>query len=321
MKHSQFYQKSKPSTRSAKSGFTIIELTLTMAFVAVLLITIAIVTTNIVTIYQKGLTLKAVNSVGRSLVDEFTTAISSAPTMDVANMCRNFVSDDTGREDCNKDDARNFFYQQYKGTASGIDLENQDNTQYGGVFCTGRYSYLWNTQYGIETGHTIKVNYLDKSDNNRDTGNAARLVRFEDSTYRLCAAAIDKSATNKYKSVFSSNPSNIVTLDIRNKADGLTKNPIPDPDDGMLSEFDLDLVLYELSIFKHSQDSITRRVFTAGTFILATETGNVDITRSGDYCNVTRAGDETSSSIFNLGSEFNYCAINKFNFAARTAGV
>ena len=68
-----------------KSGFTMVELSLTMAFVAVLLITIAVITSNIMTIYQKGLTIKAVNSVGRGLTDEFITGITSAPAVDTTS--------------------------------------------------------------------------------------------------------------------------------------------------------------------------------------------------------------------------------------------
>ena len=66
----------------------------------------------------------------------------------------------------------------------------------------------------------------------------------------------------------------------------------------------------------------------SGTFILATLRGDIDIMRSGDYCSLgTQFEDKNgnmvgdTSSLNNLGSEFNYCAINKFNFAARTAGV
>ena len=75
---------SPKSQPTAKSGFTMVEVMIAMAFVAVLLITIAIVTTNIVAIYQKGLTLKAVNSVGRGLVDELTASINTAPYVTVS---------------------------------------------------------------------------------------------------------------------------------------------------------------------------------------------------------------------------------------------
>lgn len=68
--------KTSLNTSKTKQGFTIVELMLAMTFVATLLISIAVVTINIVTIYQRGLALKAVNNVGRSLVEELTTSIN-----------------------------------------------------------------------------------------------------------------------------------------------------------------------------------------------------------------------------------------------------
>ena len=93
-------------------------------------------------------------------------------------------------------------------------------------------------------------------------------------------------------------------------------NRIARPTDSYLNAFDLDLLLYELTIQPLSQDSITLRTYMTGNFILATARGGIDITASGDYCQ-----NSETSSLDNLGAEFNYCAINKFNFAARTAGV
>ena len=61
----------------------------------------------------------------------------------------------------------------------------------------------------------------------------------------------------------------------------------------------------------------------SGTFILGTERGNINIERSGDYCDVNHLDQdqETTTALLDLGSEFTYCSINKFNFAARTAGM
>ncbi len=335
---------------ASKSGFTIVELTLTMSFVAVLLITIAIVTTNIVTIYQKGLTLKAVNSVGRSLVDEFTTAISTAPTIDRTSLCRNLIKNpdasqaDTAIKKCEEDNARNYIFQERLGEPPEEGDFAGDKVQYGGIFCTGNYSYLWNTYYGIETGHTLGLEYLEKSANGstgskqklpqagKDDKEQIRLIRINDPTYRLCSAATDPGS---YEPQVANLKNGIIndyySIDITEKANSTQdiplSNPIPQPESGLLSEFDLDLLLYELKVFKQSQDNITRRIYMAGTFILATGRGNVDVTRSGDYCNINdierfeNQENQGSGSIFDSGSEFNYCAINKFNFASRTAGV
>lgn len=308
----------KTSKAKNKSGFTMVELSLTMAFVGVLLITIAIITTNIVTIYQKGLTVKAVNSVGRGLVDEFTSAINTAPSVDTTSLCNSLANfDEQSIKDCVRDHAFEYIFH------SSVDAEGH---QYNGVFCTGYYSYIWNTYYSESSeNHQLRLLYLPEgatSINDGITTDAPRLMRIEDRTYRVCSAVMNSQG--KYESNFSSN----MVIDIRTLAHSTDSNPllnpIREPKQGMLDEFDLDLTLYELTIFPISQDWVTLRTYMSGTFILATLRGNVDIMRSGDYCDVggTIDDDETdTSSINNLGSEFNYCAINKFNFAARTAGV
>lgn len=328
MRHQPSIKSTKLSLHSTKAGFTIIELTLTMSFVAVLLITIAIVTTNIVTIYQKGLALKAVNSVGRSLIDELTTAISSAPAMDINRLCQAYTksTDETYMKNCLNDDGQLYVYQEYTGPAkASLKLERAGNVQYGGVFCTGRYSYVWNTYYGLQSNRTISVKYHDRDSGSNVTLVGERLLRFEDSNHRLCTAATDL----EYKSSLVPGAVGTLTIDMTQKVSSgaMVDYPIPAPTGGILNEFDLDLVLYELTLFRRSQDNLAHRIFMAGSFILATERGNVDITRSGDYCNTNdrnryaSADQEDSGNIFDIGAEYNYCAINKFNFASRTAGV
>lgn len=309
MKH-KIYSKSK-------SGFTMVELSITLAFIGVLLITIAIITTNIVSIYQKGMTIKAVNSVGRGLIDELTSAINTSPSVDTVSLCNSLAPNNV--DACVKDHAFSYIFHASKDDETG--------KQYNGVFCTGYYSYIWNTYYSetSEQSHALKLRYLN-TEGEVVTTEAPRLMRVEDRNYRVCSAVM--SPSGNYKSDFDSN----MTIDITTLAHSTSDTPLPNPTktpiEGMLDEFDLDLTLYEFTIFPISQDSVTLRTYMSGTFILATLRGNVDIMRSGDYCslgtqfedkNGNQVGD--TGSLNDLGSEYNYCAINKFNFAARTAGV
>lgn len=301
----------------AKSGFTMVELMLAMAFVAVLLITIAIVTTNIITIYQKGLTLKAVNSVGRGLIDEMTSSINTAPSVDTTSLCHSLVDGDANVSRCVKNHAFDYIF--HAST-------NSNGEQLNGIFCTGYYSYVWNTYYGLRDKQTLTLRYRDKNNNNVEVKDT-RLLKIKDSTYRVCSAVMNSD----YTSQFTSN----MTIDITTLAHSRPTDEHPlwnviqdPPQEGMLNQFDLDLALYEFTVFPISQDSVTLRTYMSGTFILATFRGNVDIMRSGDYCSpggtyVDADGNTVTdtSSLGNLGSKFNYCAINKFNFAARTAGV
>jgi type II secretory pathway pseudopilin PulG len=97
-----------PKTR--RKGFTLIELMLAMTYVALLLLAIAMTTMQISRIYNKGVTLKSVNQVGRDLSDELQRTIAAGVPFDVS---ARYVS--------------------------------QSNS--GGRLCLGSYSYVWN--YGV----------------------------------------------------------------------------------------------------------------------------------------------------------------------------
>lgn len=89
-----------------RAGFTLIELMLAMTYVALLLLAIAMTTMEIGRIYNKGITLKNVNQVGRDVSNELQRSIASVPPFD---MTTHYV-----------------------------------NQPGGGRLCLGTYSYVWN---------------------------------------------------------------------------------------------------------------------------------------------------------------------------------
>lgn len=312
----------KVDPSASKSGFTIIELSLAMAFIAVLLIIIAIVATSLVSVYQKGLSIKAVNGVGRNLIDEFTRAINTAPSVDTTSLCNSLATANVAG--CVNDHANKYIYLEQR---SNPDPATGRSEQYNGIFCTGYYSYIWNTKAGLEPSskHTVSLKYLDNNGNTQ-TLSEPRLARIIDKTYRLCSVNVD----DDYVSTYPDSSVAATTIDIStlaNNSGELLQNKIDAPVTDFLRMFDTDLALYDLTIFPISQDSVTLRSFFSGTFVLATLRGSVNILGDGNYCdpngfrsiNIDGTVDSSSSQT-SLGSEFNYCAINKFNFAARTAG-
>lgn len=234
-----------------KSGFTMVELSLTLAFIGVLLITIAIITSNIVSIYQKGMTIKAVNSVGRGLIDEFTSAINTAPSVDATSLCNSLAPNNV--DACINDHAFGYIFHASQNEDTG--------EQYNGIFCTGYYSYIWNTYYSetSEQSHALKLRYLNFA-GDVVTTEAPRLMRVEDRNYRVCSAVMN----NDYTSNFSSNMTIDITTLAHSTADIPLRNPTPTPTEGMLNAFDLDLTLYEFTIFPISQDSVTLRTYMPG---------------------------------------------------------
>ena len=52
-----------------KKGFTIIEITLAMTFLAILMVSIATLIMRVTNIYQKGLAMRAINATGTEIIE------------------------------------------------------------------------------------------------------------------------------------------------------------------------------------------------------------------------------------------------------------
>lgn len=103
------------ANRSRQQGFTIVELLIAMTFVTMLLLAIALTVIQIANIYNKGLTMRAVDQSGRSLSQDIRQTLAASQPFNV----------DTA-----------FRLQQYP--------ESDQNSPDGGRLCTGSYSYVWN---------------------------------------------------------------------------------------------------------------------------------------------------------------------------------
>ncbi len=264
-----------------KKGFTLVELSLAMAFLAVLLITISILVIRIISIYQAGLSIRAVNATGRQLVDDFTRAISGSPIDDIGY---NASAESTLVANLGANDklTHKYFFQKVAPSMT-IEGEVRKNVQLAGGFCTGRYSYLWNTAYGLQSGSGFSFN-----------GNSSfRLLRIYDSGRAICGSQrVEGNRINPARSAFS-NPSGIAPVEL-------------------LADNEDDLAIYDLRVFPATRSNVTGHIYYSATFILATLRGGVDIFANGDFC--------TAEASTTLATDFNYCAINKFNFAIRATG-
>lgn len=255
--------------RRTKKGFTIIELMLAMLFLSMLLVTITMLILQITGIYQKGLSLRAVSSTGKQLIDEFTRVVGGSP------LGQDIMPASSSDSEVKKAVQKYFVSNPVNGTL-----------QYNGTFCTGSYSYIWNTWYSLEDGQgqTLSVN-----------GNTYRLARVMDATRDVCAQANGtKSGLNNVRQT---------NIQVQNA------EPIE-----LIHSDESDLILYNFTVFPATQQKLTGQSFYSATFILATIRGGVDIQTSGDFCDVD------SSETLGLSSDFNYCAVNKFNFAMRATG-
>jgi len=95
--------------RKKEQGFTLIELSLALAFIAILLLTIALTIIQIATIYNRGSITKELNTTSRALDTELSLALRSSGGFSLEPSASRYVP-----------------------------------SAEGGRLCLGQYSYIWN---------------------------------------------------------------------------------------------------------------------------------------------------------------------------------
>lgn len=110
------------NNQHASEGFTIIELTLAMAFISALLLAIAMTIIQVGAIYGRGMLLKDTNQTARVIIDDVRRTISGGSAFSQTNDYKVF-------------------------------------NNIGGRLCTGSYSYIWNTGAAQSTDVTNVTHY------------------------------------------------------------------------------------------------------------------------------------------------------------------
>ena len=167
------------------------------------------------------------------------------------------------------------------------------NVQYFGVLCTGDYSYIWNTARALDPVFTTK-NFITVN------GEKVKMVRVYDREQTQCNKDKNGSVANLAKR-------NYLPVTINVPADNVVE---------LINNDEMDLALYEFNITPATQSAITRQSFISANFILATRQGGININANGDFCR----GEDNEFKDEYEGTMFNYCAVNKFSFSARTGG-
>jgi type II secretory pathway pseudopilin PulG len=144
-----------------KQGFTLIELMLAMAFIAMLLLAIALIILQISTIYNRGLTIKEAVQASSAISSDLSQDIAAAPTFSLAANTGHYVTQ-----------------------------------PWGGVLCLGQYSYVWNFGKAVSTYNgshqASSINLLANDDGSTTPLNFAKVV---DTSGALCSSATAKSVT------------------------------------------------------------------------------------------------------------------------------
>lgn len=253
-----------------KKGFTLVELSLSIAFISILSITIALIINDAISTYRRGLTLNQINTVGMDLVDDIRAAVQNSPSKAV-------------EED---------FVFKKKAEVSVDNDDNWINVPIYGTFCTGSYSYIWNSGYlySNEYGKEIEMNPVKlKYNNETEIKEGFRLLKVKDRSRAVCKEVRGDSDI----------------IDISGY-DVLVEEPVI----LLANDTSNSLALYDLSVAAPASNTLGNSLFYSISFILGTVQGGINVMSSGNFCKAPAE----------YNSNFDYCAINKFNFAAQATG-
>lgn len=283
-----------------KQGFTLIELALSLIFIGILSLTVAYIINDTIGSYRKGVVLKQINTMGMALIDDMRATIQDSSKWSVKKGCDD-LSTASARSNCNNDGAKKFVTITKKAkvyySSSGKSLgKNDEPIPVYGAFCTGNYSYIWNSGYYYNSMYKVE-NGVNKSllTIGSDKIQNFRLLKVKDSSRMVCRTAAGNDYNeNNFSGSFTVESSDEKAIDLLNS-----------------SEQDGGLVLYDLDVATPAENMAKNNLFYSVSFILGTLQGDANIGKTGGDC--ATPGDYEVEN-------FDYCAINKFNFAVQAAG-
>ena len=300
-------------------GFTIIELSLSIAFIAVLSIIVVVIISNAVSSYHRGLTLNQLNTTGMDLVGDMRTAVQSSPARSPKQECSAAYTDSNTKNRCDNDSGQSFVFRQYKGPVKVNNTGASTSLPVFGVFCTGEYSYLWNSGYyfndkinrtDLKNGLLLKV--MKAGESEPTTYSGFRMLKVQDDTRMVCKIMAGVSLGNASGgSTYVRSTENAASLPTNNTID-ITSQPVDeDPIDLLEGN---SLAIYGLSVGVPAEGGAGNMLY-AVSFILGTVQGGINIDNNGSNFCATPEDYERDED-----ENFDYCAINKFNFAAQATG-
>ena len=350
--------------KAKRRGFTLIELSLSLVFIGTLSILMVVMIQNAVSSYQRGMTLNKINTTGMDLVDELRMAVQNSSSDAVTSLWVDYDDEGSeGREKCLEDGADSFTRVTKYADVTLDDVETIEHVPVFGAFCTGSYSYIWNSGYFlddansnvIENGGRDKQRKVEGAEpaylkysidgtteeavgkanwtsndglfgNGEDNVGMFRLLKVRDDTRAVCVSKMRQviDAVNDFengKSMYWSHETmedynDYITSEFNIMNQGTVYTyPTTDeneaPEEILARDNNNDLVLYDLYTAKPAISSTRNNMFYAVSFIVGTVRGGINIKGTGQNC--IPPADYARE-------DFDYCAINKFNFAAQASG-
>ncbi len=312
----------------SRSGFTLVELSIAIVFVGLLSVSLAGVISSMMASYRRGNILSQVNTAGTSLIDDFTAATRQSSARSLTRICNSVYADNEAeKEECLVDDAYNFVsLTHFSEVTSGGKIFK---APVYGVYCTGSYSYIWNSGYYelenatfeekslnrwavlISNDYPEGIRYQEGEEVANGNHNVPfKLLKVLDKNRSICVAAFGEKengyeAINDEATATAAFEGNII--DVREIGNGMLEG---EPEYLISSHGATDLAIYDLTVSRPAVNYENNSVFYQAAFILGTLDGGVNILSHNSACEVPSGYDFA----------YNYCAINKFSFAVRALG-
>ena len=312
--------------KESRGGFTLIEMTLSMIFIGILSVFMVLMIQNTTASYRRGLILNQLNTVGMDLVDDVRMSIQGASTDALYKLCdRIYYNNPGSKSACIGDNGNGLVsVTKYAPVKIGGNYINGDQANSTipvyGAFCTGTYTYVWNSGYfeqgeDSEAREVVGVNSVAlKIEGTGTVYNNFRLLKVYDRERTVCRNANNNQNGGNYVKVEnatnSSVPATFVLSSLMVSQDNSSSGNKESVVEILKKNTTSDLVLYDFYMTRPAVSSTRKNLFFAGSFILGTRRGGINIKSSGNSCK------PPSDSNPNL----EYCAINKFNFAAQAGG-
>ena len=269
-------------------GFTLVELSLSMVFIAILSIIIVLIINNAISSYHRGITLNQINTTGMDLVDDIRTAVQNSPASSPRNSCKNYKDD--FQKNCEENNGMRLM-----NVAKTGKVNNIEGAPLYGAFCTGAYSYIWNSGYlFLENGGDKATYAVYEGDKKTEEWNDFRLLKVEDRQRAVCGSVLPDKYNN--------------SEDIESEFKGKDKGPVV----LLANDGANPLALYSFTSALPAVDGLNSAAFYSMSFILGTVQGGINVMSMGNFC--------AAPESFDSAENFDYCAINKFNFAAQANG-
>ncbi len=191
-----------------KQGFTIIEITIAMAFISVLIITLLMVGMQIASLYNKGVTIRDVNSASRNIVRSMQDDIAASSSR-MRVFYREPVNSSGGTGGSSSGAATGSATLGAVRFATSLEEATREDVHFyssptdGGRLCTGSYTYIWNyrskfIEYNTggknangsliaDSGKNNGAQYF-MSDSTRNRFEPVRFIKVKDEQRVLCSA-------------------------------------------------------------------------------------------------------------------------------------